>query len=68
MRVTLKITELEALLKAAKRTYENNDLGMNPVVDIEVVEKARVHGDSDQVTAGLQYGWAECGIEPIFNN
>jgi len=66
MRVILKITELEALLEAAKREYAGKEIEMNPIVEIEVMKQAEVHGASDRVLAGLQYGWSECGSKTIY--
>lgn len=66
MRVTLRITELEEMLEAAKREYAGKEVEMNPIVEIEVMKQAEVHGASDRVMAGLQYGWSECGNKTIY--
>lgn len=66
MKVTLKISELEEMLEAAKRAYAGKEVEMNPVVEIEVMKQTEVHGSSDRVKAGLQYGWDQCGSKTVY--
>lgn len=68
MKVTVTIAELEELLRAAKKAYQQDSFSMTPAVEIELVEASTVHGVSDRVNAGLLWGWNELGTEKIFSN
>lgn len=64
--VKISIKALEVILAQARAAHAADPVGMNDVVEIEVVQMAPAHGQSDRVNASLQYGWSECGSERIF--
>ncbi len=64
-KISLRIEDLEALLKAAKERLNDQH---SPCVDIEVQIKTDQHGGSDTVWAYLQSGWAECDSDFIYTN
>ena len=66
--ISLKITDLEALLIAAKKAHTRNPSGTYPTIDIVVKKAIDTQGASDKVEARIQSAWAECNSTNIFNN
>ncbi|MDR2653190.1 MAG: hypothetical protein LBC68_12925 [Prevotellaceae bacterium] len=64
-KITLKIEELEAIVKAAKEQQNDNHNGF---VEIVLEQATKYHAKSDKATAWLQSGWAECNPTKIYSN
>lgn len=67
-KISIRISDLEELLTAARERYERDSSEFAYCVDIEVVDVTDVHGASDTIKASLQSGWADCNPTQVYTN
>ena len=64
MKVQLKISDLEAIIKAAKTQVESKDY-LTATIEIKQVSKCDTHAGSDTVNVFVKSAYAECISEPL---
>jgi hypothetical protein len=66
MKTDLKIKDLEAILRTARKELKKDQICLTDRVQIEIVQTNAMHGD--RIRAGIHFTWAECGTKQIYTN